>query len=345
MSNWFAKLGLGLKKSSANLTDGISGIFTKKKVDSQTLEDLEDLLITSDMGVKASSKIIGNFAQRRLNKDITDEEIKTELAADIETILKPCQKSFTNYLEITSESSFYEMNADVSTERKTGAYKTVHEDLSTEETLKTSVKKRLRVILMVGVNGAGKTTTIGKLAAKFRNTDQISLIAGDTFRAAAVEQLEIWGQRNNIRVHKGANGCDAAALCFDGLTEAIKQGDDIVYIDTAGRLQNKTGLMDELKKIVKVIKKVIPDAPHATLLTIDATTGQNALNQVKTFKEMVDVSGLVVTKLDGTAKGGIIIAVAEETGIPIHYIGVGEGIDDLDEFNARDFARNLLNLN
>jgi len=345
MSNWFAQLGLGLKKSSANLTDGISGIFTKKKVDSQTLEDLEDLLITSDMGVKASSKIIGNFAQRRLNKDITNEEIKTELAADIETILKPCQKSFTNYLEITSESSFYEMNADVSTERKTGAYKTVHEDLSTEETLKTSVKKRLRVILMVGVNGAGKTTTIGKLAAKFRNTDQISLIAGDTFRAAAVEQLEIWGQRNNIRVHKGANGCDAAALCFDGLTEAIKQGDDIVFIDTAGRLQNKTGLMDELKKIVKVIKKVIPDAPHATLLTIDATTGQNALNQVKTFKEMVDVSGLVVTKLDGTAKGGIIIAVAEETGIPIHYIGVGEGIDDLDEFNARDFARNLLNLN
>ncbi len=345
MSNWFAKLGLGLKKSSANLTDGISGIFTKKKVDSQTLEDLEDLLITSDMGVKASSKIIGNFAQRRLNKDITDEEIKTELAADIETILKPCPTSFTNALEITSESSFYEMNADVSTERKTGAYKTVHEDLSTEETLKTSVKKRLRVILMVGVNGAGKTTTIGKLAAKFRNTDQISLIAGDTFRAAAVEQLEIWGQRNNIRVHKGANGCDAAALCFDGLTEAIKQGDDIVFIDTAGRLQNKTGLMDELKKIVKVIKKVIPDAPHATLLTIDATTGQNALNQVKTFKEMVDVSGLVVTKLDGTAKGGIIIAVAEETGIPIHYIGVGEGIDDLDEFNARDFARNLLNLN
>lgn len=303
MSNWFAKLGLGLKKSSANLTDGISGIFTKKKVDSQTLEDLEDLLITSDMGVKASSKIIGNFAQRRLNKDITDEEIKTELAADIETILKPCEQP----LLISPSKPF--------------------------------------IILMVGVNGAGKTTTIGKLAAKFRNTDQISLIAGDTFRAAAVEQLEIWGQRNNIRVHKGANGCDSAALCFDGLTETIKQGDDIVFIDTAGRLQNKTGLMDELKKIVKVIKKVIPDAPHATLLTIDATTGQNALNQVKTFKEMVDVSGLVVTKLDGTAKGGIIIAVAEETGIPIHYIGVGEGIDDLDEFNARDFARNLLNLN
>ena len=149
---------------------------------------------------------------------------------------------------------------------------------------------------MVGVNGAGKTTTIGKLAAKLKDKHQISLIAADTFRAAAVEQLEIWGQRNNIRVYKGPNGCDAAALCFDGLKEALKQGDDIVFIDTAGRLQNKTGLMDELKKIVKVIKKIIPDAPHATLLTIDATTGQNALNQVKTFKEMVDVSGLIVTK-------------------------------------------------
>lgn len=345
MSNWLTKLGLGLKKSSANLTDGISGIFTKKKVDSQTLEDLEDLLITSDMGIKASTKIIGNFAKRRLNKDITDEEIKTELAADIEEILKPCEQSLTTHLHKTTvEFSFNEMNTDVSTERKTGMYTAVHEDSSTGEMLEASVKRRLRVVLMVGVNGAGKTTTIGKLAAKFKNNYQISFIAGDTFRAAAVEQLEVWGQRNNIRVYKGANGCDAAALCYDGLQEALRQGDDIVFIDTAGRLQNKTGLMDELKKIVKVIKKVIPNAPHATLLTIDATTGQNALNQVKTFKEMVDVSGLVVTKLDGTAKGGIIVAVAEETTIPIHYIGVGESIDDLNEFNARDFSRNLLEL-
>jgi len=302
MNNWLTRLGLGLKKSSVNLTDGISGIFTKKKVDSQTLEDLEDLLITSDMGIKASSKIISGFSKRRLNKDVTDEEIKAELAADIEMILKPCEHP----LLITETKPF--------------------------------------VILMVGVNGAGKTTTIGKLAAKFKNRHQISLIAGDTFRAAAVEQLEVWGQRNNIRVYKGANGCDAAALCYDGLQEALRCGDDIVFIDTAGRLQNKTGLMDELKKIVKVIKKVIPDAPHATLLTIDATTGQNALNQVRTFKEMVNVSGLVVTKLDGTAKGGIIVAVAEETGIPIHYIGIGESIDDLDEFNARDFAQSLMNL-
>lgn len=302
MSNWFQKLGFGLKKTSTRLTSGITDIFIKRKVDSQTLEELEDLLITSDLGVKAAQKIISSFASRRLNKDADEQEIKTELANDIETILNPCEQPFL----ITNEKPY--------------------------------------VILMVGVNGAGKTTTIGKLAAKLKDKHQISLIAADTFRAAAVEQLEIWGQRNNIRVYKGSNGCDAAALCFDGLKEALKQDDDIVFIDTAGRLQNKTGLMDELKKIVKVIKKIIPDAPHATLLTIDAATGQNALNQVKTFKEMVDVSGLIVTKLDGTAKGGIIVAVAEETGIPIHYIGIGEGIDDLDEFNARDFARNLLEI-
>lgn len=302
MSNWFQKLGFGLKKTSTRLTSGITDIFIKRKVDSQTLEELEDLLITSDLGVKAAQKIISSFASRRLNKDADEQEIKTELANDIETILNPCEQPFL----ITNEKPY--------------------------------------VILMVGVNGAGKTTTTGKLAAKLKDKHQISLIAADTFRAAAVEQLEIWGQRNNIRVYKGSNGCDAAALCFDGLKEALKQDDDIVFIDTAGRLQNKTGLMDELKKIVKVIKKIIPDAPHATLLTIDATTGQNALNQVKTFKEMVDVSGLIVTKLDGTAKGGIIVAVAEETGIPIHYIGIGEGIDDLDEFNARDFARNLLEI-
>mgnify|MGYP000755200836 FL=1 len=299
MSNWFQKLGFGLKKTSTRLTSGITDIFIKRKVDSQTLEELEDLLITSDLGVKAAQKIISSFASRRLNKDADEQEIKTELANDIETILNPCEQPFL----ITNEKPY--------------------------------------VILMVGVNGAGKTTTIGKLAAKLKGKHQISLIAADTFRAAAVEQLEIWGQRNNIRVYKGSNGCDAAALCFDGLKEALKQDDDIVFIDTAGRLQNKTGLMDELKKIVKVIKKIIPDAPHATLLTIDATTGQNALNQVKTFKEMVDVSGLIVTKLDGTAKGGIIVAVAEETGIPIHYIGIGEGIDQLRIFDRKEFVNAL----
>lgn len=196
---------------------------------------------------------------------------------------------------------------------------------------------------MVGVNGAGKTTAIGKLAAKFKNK-KISFIAGDTFRAAAVEQLDVWGQCNNIRVFKGAQGCDAAGLCYDGLREAIRQNDDIVFIDTAGRLQNKTGLMDELRKIVKVIKKVLPEAPHHTLLCLDATTGQNALNQVKTFKEMVDVNGLIVNKLDGTAKGGILVAIAQEAPTPVHYIGIGEAIEDLDEFKADDFARSLLDI-
>lgn len=302
MTNFFQKLGLGLKKSSEKITGGITDIFSKSKVDSATLEELEDLLIASDIGVKAAARIIDGFAKRRLNKDITPEEIKKELASDIEKILQPCQQP-----------------------------------------LQPNTGSKPFVILMVGVNGAGKTTTIGKLAAKFKAQNfKVSAIAGDTFRAAAVEQLQVWGQRNDIRIFAGAPNCDAAGLCFDGLKEAQKQGDDIVFIDTAGRLQNKTNLMEELKKVVRVIKKQIPDAPHATLLCLDATTGQNALAQVKTFKEIVDVSGLVITKLDGSAKGGILVAIAEESPTPVHYIGIGEGIDDLDIFNAKDFTENLI---
>ena len=198
---------------------------------------------------------------------------------------------------------------------------------------------------MVGVNGAGKTTSIGKLGKKFSSLGyKVSFIAGDTFRAAAVEQLSVWGERNNIRVFKGSSGCDSAGLCYDGIKEAINQKDDIVFIDTAGRLQNKKGLMEELQKIIRVIKKITPDAPHKTMITIDATTGQNALDQVKTFKELVDVNGIIITKLDGTSRGGILVAIASETSIPIHYIGVGEGIDDMDVFNANDFALGLLDL-
>ena len=304
MANFFQKLGLGLQKTSSRLSGGISDIFTKKKVDARTLEELEELLIASDLGLKAAAGIIGGFSKRRLNKDITDEEIKRELAADIERLLSPCQQSLT-----------------------------------------VAPDKKPFVILMVGVNGAGKTTTIGKLAAKFQKQGyKVSAIAGDTFRAAAVEQLQVWGERCRIRVFAGSPGCDAAGLCFDGLKEAQKQNDDIVFIDTAGRLQNKINLMEELKKVVRVIKKQMPDAPHATLLSLDATTGQNALAQVKTFKEMVDVSGLVITKLDGSAKGGILAAIAAESPTPIHYIGVGEGIDDLDQFNARDFSQNLMGI-
>ena len=298
MTSWLQKLGLGLKKSSSRLSSGISDIFTKRKIDDATLEELEELLITSDMGVKASSKIVDSLSRVRVDKSGEPEEIRTRITDVVSNILKPCEKDF-------------------------------------------AIEGSPCVILMVGVNGAGKTTTVGKLAARFRGK-KVSFIAADTFRAAAVEQLSVWGERNNIRVIKGAPGCYAAGLCFDGLQEALRQNDDIVFIDTAGRLQNKTGLMDELRKIVKVIKKVIPEAPHHTLLCLDATTGQNALEQVKAFKQMVEVNGLVVNKLDGTAKGGILIAIAEEYPTPIYFIGVGESIDDLDKFNAEEFALNLM---
>lgn len=298
MTSWLQKLGLGLKKSSSRLSSGISDIFTKRKIDDATLEELEELLITSDMGVKASSKIVDSLSRVRVDKSGEPEEIRTRITDVVSNILKPCEKDF-------------------------------------------AIEGSPCVILMVGVNGAGKTTTVGKLAARFIGK-KISFIAADTFRAAAVEQLSVWGERNNIRVIKGAPGCDAAGLCFDGLQEALRQNDDIVFIDTAGRLQNKTGLMDELRKIVKVIKKVIPEAPHHTLLCLDATTGHNALEQVKAFKQMVEVNGLVVNKLDGTAKGGILIAIAEEYPTPIYFIGVGESIDDLDKFNAEEFALNLM---
>ena len=301
MSGWLAKLGLGLKKSSQKLSGGISDIFTKRKVDAQTIEELEELLIASDMGVKASAKIIKEFSNRRLDKELSDEEIRAELAQDIVKILSPSEQP----LIIGSQRPF--------------------------------------VILMVGVNGAGKTTTIGKLAAKLKaEGKKVSFIAGDTFRAAAVEQLQVWGQRNNVRVFAKPTGADAAGTVYDGLQEAIKQGDEVVFVDTAGRLQNKAGLMEELKKVVRVIKKIIPDAPHATLLTIDATTGQNAISQVKAFKETVDITGLVLTKLDGTAKGGVVIGIANENKMPVKFIGIGEQIDDMEIFNSDDFVKALI---
>ena len=301
MANWFEKIKSGLKKSSDKISTGLTDIFSKRKIDVDTLDELEELLLTSDIGYEATSEIIKNFANKKMNKDADENEIKQALSEEIENILKPCEKDFT----ILSGNPY--------------------------------------VILMVGVNGAGKTTTIGKLAHKIKNK-KISLIAGDTFRAAAVEQLKIWGERNNVRVFSGEPGCDSAGLCYDGLAEAIKQKDDIVFIDTAGRLQNKTNLTEELKKIVRVIKKIIPEAPHHTLLCIDATTGQNALDQVKIFKEIAGVNGLVVNKLDGTAKGGIIVAIAKESPLDIYFVGVGEQIEDLISFNAKDFANSLLGI-
>ncbi len=304
MSGFFQKLGFGLKKTSQNLSRGITDIFTKESLSDDVVTDLEELLYTADVGVKATTEIVEKFTVRRFEKGSDIAKIKEELSRDIVNILKP----------------------------------------SEQELLIDKTKKPF-VILMVGVNGAGKTTTIGKLGKKFAEQGyKVSFIAADTFRAAAVEQLAVWGSRHNLRVFSGPAGCDSAGLCYDGLKEAEKQGDDIVFIDTAGRLQNKKGLMEELQKIVRVIKKISPEAPHKTLITIDATTGQNGLDQVKTFKELVDVNGVVVTKLDGSSKGGILLAIASETGIPIHFVGVGEQAEDMDVFTAEDFTKGLLGL-
>ena len=304
MSGFFQKLGFGLKKTSQNLSRGITDIFTKASLSDDVVTDLEELLYTADVGVKATTEIVEKFTARRFEKGSDIAKIKEELSRDIVNILKP----------------------------------------SEQELLIDKTKKPF-VILMVGVNGAGKTTTIGKLGKKFAEQGyKVSFIAADTFRAAAVEQLAVWGSRHNLRVFSGPAGCDSAGLCYDGLKEAEKQGDDIVFIDTAGRLQNKKGLMEELQKNVRVIKKISPEAPHKTLITIDATTGQNGLDQVKTFKELVDVNGVVVTKLDGSSKGGILLAIASETGIPIHFVGVGEQAEDMDVFTAEDFTKGLLGL-
>lgn len=304
MSGFFQKLGFGLKKTSQNLSQGITDIFTKESLSDDVVTDLEELLYTADVGVKATTEIIEKFSSRRFEKGSDITKIKEELCHDIVDILRSSEQEFV-----------------------------------------IDKNKKPFVVLMVGVNGAGKTTSIGKLGKKFAKLGyQVSFIAADTFRAAAVEQLAVWGSRNNLRVFSGPQGCDSAGLCYDGLKEAEKQGDDIVFIDTAGRLQNKKGLMEELQKIVRVIKKIYPEAPHKTLITIDATTGQNGLDQVKTFKELIDVNGVIVTKLDGSSKGGILIAIASETAIPVYFVGVGENAEDMDVFDAEDFAKGLLDL-
>lgn len=305
MVGFLKKLKDGLKKSSNKIQTGLVDVFVKKRIDDESLEHLEEALIVADMGVKVATKIVTGFAKNKFDKEISEEELKTELASNIEDIITDVEKP----LEINDNN-------------------------------------KPHVILMAGVNGAGKTTSIGKLAKKYTDMGrQVSLIAADTFRMAAIEQLKVWGDRCGVEVYHSEIGADAAGLCFDGLTQAIKNGDDIVFIDTAGRLQNKAGLMDELKKVVKVIKKVIPEAPHNTILTIDATVGQNAISQVKTFKEMIDINGIVITKLDGSAKGGILVAVSEEFGIPVHFIGVGEKIEDLQEFKAKEYSKSLVGLN
>lgn len=299
---WFSRLKQGLKKSSSALTEGISGIFTKKRLDASTLEELEDLLIMSDLGVSVSARVCERLSKNRFDKAISAEEVQQALAEEIGEIMQDVAKPL-------------EMKPD----------------------------HKPQVILMVGVNGAGKTTTIGKLAKQFKNQGKsVMLAAGDTFRAAAIEQLQVWGQRNDVPVISGKEGCDAAGLAYDAIEKAKRSGTDILMIDTAGRLQNKSYLMDELKKIIRVIKKFDETAPHDTVLILDATTGQNAVIQTEVFIDLAGVTGLIMTKLDGTARGGVLVACAEKFKLPIHAIGVGESIDDLQAFDPNDFSKMLV---
>lgn len=301
---WFSRLTAGLKKSSNKIVTGISDVFTKKKLDDEALEELEEVLITADLGPATAAKLTASLAKTRFNKEVTDEEVRTAFADDITTMLEPVAKP----LEITPSNNPH-------------------------------------IVLVVGVNGSGKTTTIGKLAKQFGEAGhKVMLAAGDTFRAAAVEQLQIWGQRTGCPVVARDTGADAAGLAFDAIEQARAEGCDVLLIDTAGRLHNKKDLMAELEKVDRVIRKLDENAPHSTLLVLDATVGQNAHSQVEVFREMVDVSGLVLTKLDGTAKGGVLVALAEKFGLPVHAIGVGETAEDLRPFEARAYARSLMGL-
>ncbi|WP_376091546.1 signal recognition particle-docking protein FtsY [Roseomonas sp. CCTCC AB2023176] len=302
---FFSRLKAGLSRSTAKLTENITSLFRKRRLDDEALEELEDTLITADLGVGASRRIVESFRKTRFGKEVTDEEVKGALADEIADILGP---------------------------------------VATPLAMPDGVKPW--VVLVVGVNGTGKTTTIAKLAQQWRAEGYgVMMAAGDTFRAAAVEQLQIWGDRTGSTVVAPAKeGADAAGLAYDALTRAKAEGTDILLIDTAGRLHNKAGLMDELRKVVRVLRKADPEVPHATLLVLDATTGQNAIQQCKVFREMVDVTGLVVTKLDGSAKGGVVVALAQEFGLPVHAVGVGETAADLRPFEARDFARSLVGL-
>jgi fused signal recognition particle receptor len=302
LSGFFSRLKEGLSRSTQKLSTGITAVFTKRKLDDAALDELEELLIGADLGPDVASRVIAAFRRTRFGTDVTDEEIKTALSEEITAILAPVAKP----LEIDARHAPH-------------------------------------VVLVVGVNGTGKTTTIGKFAQFYRDQGlRPMLVAGDTFRAAAVEQLQIWGERTGAPVVFGKPETDAAGLAFTALERARGEGIDVLLIDTAGRLHNKTALMDELTKIIRVMRKLDPTAPHSTVLVLDATTGQNALNQVEVFQDLVNVDGLIVTKLDGSARGGIVVALAEEFGLPVHAVGVGEKVGDLRPFVAAEFARGLV---
>ncbi|HUJ04073.1 MAG TPA: signal recognition particle-docking protein FtsY [Rhizomicrobium sp.] len=298
---FFERLKEGLSRSTGGLSDNLAGVFTHRKLDAETIKELEEALIRADLGAGLAASISGAIARDRFDSLISESEIRQNLASEIGKVLKPVEKPFA-----------------------------------------VDKAKKPFIVLIAGVNGTGKTTTIGKIAKRLSDSGHsVLLAAGDTFRAAAIEQLQVWGKRAGAEVVSRPAGSDAAGLAFDAVERARATGADVVLIDTAGRLQNKAGLMAELAKIVRVLKKLDATAPHTTLLVLDATTGQNAISQVDAFRAAVPLTGLVMTKLDGTAKGGILVALAKKFGLPIHFIGVGESADDLQPFDAQAFANAL----
>jgi fused signal recognition particle receptor len=301
---WFARLKTGMARSSERLNTGINTIFNRRRLDDAALLELEELLIASDMGLGIAAEVTEELRRSRFNQEVSPEEVRAALAEQVIRLVEPVMKP-----------------------------------------LRLDLARKPFVILVVGVNGSGKTTTIAKLAKQYRDAGHdVMLAAGDTFRAAGVEQLQIWGERTGCRVISRPPGSDAAGLAFEAFEQARAEGSGILLIDTAGRLHNKANLMSELQKIVRVLKKVDPQAPHSVLLVLDATTGQNAHAQAEIFREMVGVTGIVMTKLDGTARGGVLVSLAEKYGIPIHAIGIGETADDLRPFEARAYARSLVGL-
>jgi fused signal recognition particle receptor len=301
---WFSRMAKGLSKSSSKITKNLSDIVTKTKLDQEMLDGLEEMLIAADLGPKTSAKVIEDFSKERFGKDIGEPEIREALSQSIATVLEPVAKA----LDIQKPDN--------------GPF----------------------VLLVCGVNGAGKTTTIGKYAHYLRHVQDKSVLiaAGDTFRAAAIEQLAEWAKRSEAGILSRDVGADSAAVAFEAYEKAVAEGTDVLMIDTAGRLQNKANLMAELEKIIRVLKKKNESIPHAVLLVLDATTGQNAYSQLETFQKSVDITGLIVTKLDGSAKGGVLVGLADQFGVPVHAIGVGEGIRDLQPFRAEDYARSLM---
>ncbi|CAM5502722.1 Signal recognition particle receptor FtsY OS=Afipia felis OX=1035 GN=ftsY PE=3 SV=1 [Afipia felis] len=296
--SWWQRLSAGLKRTSGSIGSALTDLVSKRKLDRAMLEDIEDVLLRADLGTEVAARIAAKVGEGRYDKDVSAQDVQEIVAAEVEKVLAPVAKPL-----VIDES---------------------HKPF---------------VILVVGVNGSGKTTTIGKLAAKFTAEGRrVMLAAGDTFRAAAIEQLKIWGERTGVPVVARTQGSDSASLAFDAANAAQADNRDVLLIDTAGRLQNKAELMVELEKVARVIRKVDAGAPHAVLLVLDATVGQNALSQVEAFRKTAGVTGLVMTKLDGTARGGILVAISEIYKLPVHFIGVGEGVDDLAPFTAHDFA-------